>query len=184
MNAPRFAIALLIVILTALPAAAFEDTCLSGDCQNGLGTLKFYTGHIYTGQFKDGQRDGSAVLLFPDGRKLTGVWRNNEITEGILAYPSGRRYVGQWKYRERSGEGYLHYEDGRIYVGEFENGRRNGYGMMVFPDGRRYMGEFRRGQRTGFGLMIHPDGRRETGSFDDGELTGEEDEGLAEPPLP
>jgi len=69
-------------------------------------------------------------------------------------------------------------------VGEFENGRRNGYGMMVFPDGRRYMGEFRRGQRTGFGLMIHPDGRRETGSFDDGELAGEEDEGLAEPPLP
>ena len=156
-----------------LPLTALADECTEGDCVNGKGTMKYATGHQYTGQFKNGIRHGEGVLSMPGGRKIVGMWEENEIKTGTYTEPDGTVYEGQWKFRERSGQGTLKFPDGRIYAGEFKSGRRHGQGTMTFPDGRKYVGTFLGGERSGNGIMTYPDGRRYSGEFKNGRVSGQ-----------
>ena len=61
---------LMVVIFT--PLVSFGDECIEGDCVNGRGTMVFSTGHKYTGEFMDGERNGRGTLVYPDGRALEG----------------------------------------------------------------------------------------------------------------
>jgi hypothetical protein len=107
------------------------------------------------------------------GRKIVGVWQENEIVEGTYTMPDGTKYVGQWKFRERNGRGELTFPDGRHYIGDFKSDRRHGKGTLFFPDGRKYVGEFKFGERTGQGTMTYPDGKKVSGEFKNGEFVGE-----------
>jgi hypothetical protein len=162
----------ILMLILLGPAASFGDECVEGDCVNGKGTMVFSTGHKYTGGFKDGVRHGGGVLLMPGGRKIVGVWVENEIRTGTFTAPDGTIYEGQWEFRERNGQGTLTFSDGRKYVGEFKSGQRHGQGTMTWPDGRKYVGEFKYGARTGQGTMTYPDGRKYSGEFKDGEKHG------------
>jgi len=163
---------LFILPLVLIPTNALCDQCVSGDCVNGSGTMKYSTGHTYTGEFKNGLRHGKAVMHMPGGRILEGTWQNNEIIEGTLTFHDGTRYEGQWKFREREGRGVLTFSDGRTYIGDFRSGQRHGQGTMVFPDGRKYVGDFNRGERTGRGTLTFPDGSVYEGEFQAGNRTG------------
>ena len=155
-----------------LPCSTLADECTKGDCQNGKGTFVFSTGHSYTGMFKNGVRHGDGVLLMPGGRKIVGVWEDNEISKGTYTEPDGTIYEGHWRHRERNGQGRLTYPDGRQYIGEFKSNMRHGHGTMTYPDGRKYVGAFISGERTGHGTMTYPDGSHYTGEFKNGEKTG------------
>jgi hypothetical protein len=160
----------ILMIILLVPAVALCDECIEGDCVNGRGTMVFTTGHKYTGGFKDGVRHGDGVLLMPGGRKIVGVWVDNEIREGTFTDSDGTIYEGQWEFRERNGQGTLTFPDGRKYVGQFKSGQRHGKGTMTWPDGRVYVGDFKYGVRTGHGTMTYPGGRKVEGEFKDGEL--------------
>ena len=160
----------ILMMLLLLPAVSLADECVEGDCVNGKGTMAFSTGHEYTGEFKDGVRHGEGVMRMPGGRKIVGVWANNEIRTGTYSAPDGTIYEGQWEFRERNGQGTLTFPDGRTYVGEFKSGQRHGTGTMTWPDGRVYVGDFEHGTRTGQGTMTYPDGRTVAGQLKDGEL--------------
>jgi hypothetical protein len=162
-----------LVVSFLLPLAAVADECTEGDCINGKGTMVFDTGHKYTGEFKGGVRQGAGILLMPGGRKIVGVWEDNEIKSGTYTASDGTVYEGQWMFRERNGQGTLTFPDGRKYVGEFKSGQRHGQGTMFFPDGRKYAGDFLSGARTGSGTLTYPDGRIYTGEFQDGEFDGQ-----------
>jgi len=166
---------LIVTLLVGLllPLTAVADECTDGDCINGKGTLAFSTGHIYTGEFKDGTRHGAGVLQLPGGRRIVGVWENNEMRSGTYTEPDGTVYEGQWQFRERSGQGTLTFPDGRKYIGEFKSGKRHGQGTMTFPDGREYVGDFFNGVRSGQGSMTYPDGRQYSGEFKDGQRNGQ-----------
>ena len=163
----------ILMIVCFAPLPSFGDDCIEGDCVSGKGTIVFTTGHKYTGGFKDGVRHGDGVMLMPGGRKIVGVWENNEIREGTYTQPDGTIYEGQWKFRERNGQGTLSFPDGRKYVGEFKSGQRHGKGTMTYPDGRKYTGDFNYGERSGYGSMTYPDGRKYTGEFKAGEKNGQ-----------
>jgi hypothetical protein len=160
------------LMLFMIPLTVYGDECVEGDCQNGYGVMIFSTGHKFSGEFKDGMRYGEGVLLLPGGRKIVGVWENNEIKKGTFSAADGTTYTGQWQYREREGQGTMTWPDGRKYTGGFENGLRHGKGTMIYPDGRKYVGDYKYGERTGNGTMTYPDGRKYTGEFKDGERTG------------
>ena len=138
----KYLMGILLFILLA-PSVSFGDECMEGDCINGKGTMVFSTGHKYSGIFKDGLRHGEGVLLMPGGRKIVGIWEENEIRAGTYTAPDGTIYEGQWKFRERNGQGTLTFPDGRKYVGEFKSGQRHGKGTMTWLDGRQYIGEFK-----------------------------------------
>jgi hypothetical protein len=163
---------LILLIICLAPLNSFGDECIEGDCVNGKGTMVYATGHQFTGGFKDGGRHGDGVMLMPGGRKIVGVWENNEIIEGTYTQPDGTTYEGQWKFRERDGQGTLTFPDGRKYIGEFKSGQRHGQGTMTYPDGRKYVGEFNNGERSGLGTMTYADGRKYTGEFKAGERNG------------
>jgi len=167
------AILLILLIICLGPLDSFGDDCIEGDCVNGKGTMVYATGHQFTGGFKDGGRHGDGVMLMPGGRKIVGVWENNEITEGTYTQPDGTTYEGQWMFRERNGQGTLTFPDGRKYIGEFKSGQRHGKGTMTYPDGRIYSGEFKVGERNGHGTMIYPDGKKIEGEFKNGEFVGQ-----------
>jgi hypothetical protein len=159
-------------VLILFPLGARADRCVEGDCVNGRGVMEYSTGHKYTGEFRNGMRDGEGFMTMPGGRTLKGRFQYNTIFEGTYTYPDGKVYTGQWEMRERNGRGTLTYADGRVYDGEFKSGLRHGKGVMTWPSGRRYEGDFLRGKRTGKGTMTYPDGRVYTGDFVDGEETG------------
>ena len=163
---------LILMIIFFVPAVSFGDECVEGDCVNGKGTMVYSTGHKYTGGFKDGVRHGEGVLLMPGGRKIVGVWVDNQIREGKFTAYDGTTYEGQWEFRERNGQGTLTFPDGRKYVGEFKSDQRHGKGRMIWPDGRLYVGDFKYGERTGQGTITYPDGRKYTGDFEGGERNG------------
>jgi hypothetical protein len=164
---------LLLLIICFAPLESFGDECIEGDCVNGKGTMVYDTGHKFTGGFKDGGRHGDGVLVMPGGRKIVGVWENNEIREGTYTQADGTTYKGQWMFRERNGQGTLTFPDGRKYIGEFKSGQRHGKGTMIYPDGRKYTGEFKAGERNGHGTMIYPDGKKLEGEFKNGEFVGQ-----------
>ena len=110
-----------LIVGLLLPLTAVADECTDGDCINGRGTMTYATGHKYTGEFKDGIRHGAGILHMPGGRKIVGVWENNEITSGTYTEPDGTVYEGQWLFRERNGQGTLTFPDGRKYVGDFKS---------------------------------------------------------------
>ena len=146
--------------------------CIEGDCENGKGTMIYYSTQKYVGEFKAGKRHGQGTLDLPLHIKIKGKWRDDVITEGSATLSDGSRYTGRWQYGYRHGNGRLTYPDGREYVGEFHGGQKHGKGIMKYPDGRIYTGEFMRGQRTGFGTMTYPSGQKITGQFLDGKFVG------------
>ncbi len=165
----------IIILLTLYlsPLIAYSDECVEGDCVNGPGVMMYSTGHKFSGGFKEGMRHGQGVLLMPGGRKVVGVWENNEIKEGTYTDSDGMTYTGQWQFRERNGQGTMTWPDGRKYTGEFKSGQRHGQGAMIYPDGRKYVGDFKFGERNGNGSMTYPDGRKYIGEFQGGERTGQ-----------
>ena len=112
---------LTMVALIFFPLNTFADECTAGDCQNGKGTLVFSSGHSYTGMFKGGVRHGEGVLLMPGGRKIVGIWENNEIIKGTYTEPDGTVYEGHWRHRERNGQGTNYFPDGTVQEGIWKN---------------------------------------------------------------
>jgi len=152
----------------------FHQQCIKGDCENGKGTMTYYSSQKYVGEFENGERNGKGTLYLPFGGIMKGTWKNDQMVKGTAVLSDGTRYSGTWQYGYRQGKGKLVYPDGRKYIGEFHGGNKDGQGKMIFPDGRVYIGEFKAGERTGYGTMIYPDGTKKTGRFSDGEYLGPE----------
>lgn len=92
-----------------------EGLCLSGDCLNGKGSMKYPTRATrYVGQFKNGLYEGPGVWSTPMGDRCEGQWRNGAMEgQGTCTYSA----------------------DGTTYVGEFRNGKREGQGTSRTIDG-------------------------------------------------
>jgi hypothetical protein len=159
-------------VLMLLPLGAIADQCIEGDCVNGKGTMVYSTGHKYTGEFKNGMRNGEGFMTLPGSRTLKGRFQYNAIFEGTYTYADGKVFTGHWEFLERNGRGTLKYTDGRVYDGEFKSGLRHGKGTLTWPSGRKYEGDFVGGTRTGKGTLTYPDGRVYTGDFVEGGQTG------------
>ena len=63
----------------------------------GLGTLTIPGGLTFIGQCNSGGMQNGTVKYF-DGQKYVGQWKNgNENGQGTLVIPNGDKYVGGWK---------------------------------------------------------------------------------------
>jgi hypothetical protein len=43
--------------------------------------MTYPDGRIYTGGFKDGEKDGHGKMVYPDGRTLEGEFKNGEFVK-------------------------------------------------------------------------------------------------------
>jgi hypothetical protein len=142
-----------------------SDSCVNGDCQNGIGTYNFrygpnttYTGQfknglpngegsfkeyedIYKGHFENGKKNGSGILTEKDGSTYSGNWTNDELMEGTYNDNKGTSYTGQFKGQR----GYIvfHGEGAKTNArfmgitnkGKWDEGTQTGKGVILYPNG-------------------------------------------------
>ena len=75
--------------------------CVSGDCQNGSGSMIFPTGEKYVGDFKEGNFHGKGNLVFPEGERYEGDFiENNFHGKGLLILQDGEKYRGDFRFNK------------------------------------------------------------------------------------
>ena len=117
-----------------LPAWNRLPECKGQDMAQGLncfGSFEYYNGEKYTGQYKDGKRNGLGTYTWPDGQKYSGPFDNEDL----------------------HGRGTMTWADGSNYWGEFFRSKRHGQSIYVKPSSGMFVGEFVNdaiGERTVF----------------------------------
>ncbi|TGL62967.1 hypothetical protein [Leptospira sarikeiensis] len=65
---------LLVVLVGAVYWFFFKGKC-EGNCRNGFGSMTYWDGKKYVGQWKDGDPDGFGILVDKDRKVLfSGRW--------------------------------------------------------------------------------------------------------------
>jgi hypothetical protein len=175
--------ALLLALLAAPAFAAVGDElgCISGDCQNGVGTLVEKTPEglrRYRGDFVDGKFHGFGKLELLE-KKI--IYKGNFVLgkksgRGTEWNGEGNVYIGQWKNDRRNGQGLQAYrvEDWKEdkytenwmsrntenFQGTFRNDNIDGEGTYRWPDGVTYTGGWAANKKHGRGYFSWPSGNR------------------------
>ena len=191
-----------LIICFATKAQETESKCISGNCDNGIGTyvLLSKTGETiatYKGSFKDGIMDGKGTFTFSDG-VYTGEWKKGfQEGTGTFVYKNGKKFTGTFsKGNAVNGKGYIFYPNdkssyegtfvngklsgmgiytntyGQIFSGNFVDGDLNGNGKMIGTDGEQYDGNFKNTLPDGYGVLKLKDGRVYKGNWADGKQNG------------
>jgi len=110
--------------LNAQQVSSSGDTCVTGNCKDGAGTLHYSNGNKYIGLFKNGVPNG----------------------QGSMFYANGNRYQGNFENNLKSGEGKMFFSSGNIYTGSFTANRMEGKGILELANGDKFTGDFINGQ--------------------------------------
>ncbi|MCB0647007.1 MAG: caspase family protein [Saprospiraceae bacterium] len=148
------------------------DTCKSGNCSNGLGTLVSDT-YTYKGTFLKGQFHGKGKIVFNDKSQYEGAFQNGYI-EGVgeYRYSGGHVYKGDFIKNARSGKGTMYYANGDKYKGAWKKDMMHGIGIYSFKDGSEYRGEFKDNVFAGRGMMTMPNGEVLKGIWENNKMIG------------
>lgn len=120
--------------------------CISGDCQNGLGTYSDEIGAVYSGDFKDGFLNGNGSICLVNGDTLYSCNFLHGMFDGKgIFYGQYEKYSGQFKLDLYNGFGEIEYSDGSMYIGQFVNDLFNGKGTYIDVDGSKYTGIWKDG---------------------------------------
>jgi hypothetical protein len=183
---------LLVLLLLTMPVARLSAQCVSGNCQNGLGTFVWESGDEYTGEWVNGARTGLGVYdwkggsyyygYFKEGKlEGRGVYLGNDEEETTLI---GYFENGQLKTSDNfvktgcilgnceNGVGVYLWESDDVYVGEWKAGNRTGYGRYDWKDGSFYTGDFKDGQLHGRGFYLGTDDNEMDGYFENNSFVG------------
>ncbi|MBK6448512.1 caspase family protein [Candidatus Brachybacter algidus] len=170
--------------------------CLSGDCDEGQGVLKFKSGTTYIGEFSEGKFDGTGIMISANGDRFIGKWRSDVRTGyGKLMIANGnQRFEGEFKNNKFEGYGTFQYKDKSIYSGMWSNSYANGPGKYkasnddiiegIWKNGaldeQRSIASLMKGKSKrlrdcnsmncagGLGLFSYPDGSKWEGIMNDG----------------
>jgi hypothetical protein len=138
---------------------------------HGKGTIRTAEG-IYTGEVVNDRKEGTGEMVYTDGHKVNGTFKQDDPVDGTVTYVDKKEYVGQLKNGVWHGKGTLSYPDGSKYVGEFHNGVQHGKGVYNFSDDSVYEGESVMGAYEGRGKMTWSDGGWYEGDWKQGEANG------------
>ena len=95
-----------------LPPCPKGQGVVLNDC---FGTLTLTDGRKYTGEFKNGKRNGQGTTIFPNGEKYVGEYKDGERNgKGTQTWSDGAKYVGDWKDGLRSGQGTFYAANGSV----------------------------------------------------------------------
>jgi uncharacterized protein (TIGR02145 family) len=148
--------------------------CVSGDCDNGYGTMTFpaSTGYrSFEGEWKKGNMDRYGNFV-----QCQNV--NCRFKKGKLTMTDGSYYDGSFDNDgngQYQGKGLLYYSDGTYKQGDFFKGVLNGNGQEKTSDGIVYKGRFINGVRQGECSLTYPDGKIVKGRFWEGKFISDAD---------
>ena len=164
-----------------------ESGCISGDCEEGYGTYVWgqstnWAGDKYTGDWKNGSRDGFGTYYYNSGAKYIGEYKQNSIHgKGTYTWVNGDKYTGDWANGKRNGNGTYYYVSGTVEKGRWENDTfkgedntytgcisgncDNGYGTYAWKNGEKYVGSWQNGKRNGKGSNSYTNGAEYEGDW-------------------
>ena len=66
---------LILSLFCCVAFVGYGQECISGDCENGQGTMIYTNGDNYVGKFSNDKKWGQGVMVNNDGRILySGIW--------------------------------------------------------------------------------------------------------------
>ena len=182
-------ITLAIFALSCLGLAEISaQSCISGNCDNGFGTLRISSNSRYEGYFKNKKYEGKGTLYYSNGDRYEGEFANNLPDGfGIRISQSGTANGGKWAAGSlqepdpeirfakeclrgdcKNGPSKLRDYKGRIYEGQFKNYQLEGYGTIQYPNGDHYDGLFQKGLPHGKGTYFYKNGHTDAGDWKNG----------------
>ncbi|EEC09302.1 hypothetical protein IscW_ISCW008405, partial [Ixodes scapularis] len=120
-----------------------------------------YKDATYKGSWLKGQLHGSGKLVWSDGRKYTGKFKNNlQHGEGeyvVPGYGGDTVFRGTWKNGKLHGLGSARYPNGDLYEGFFKDGLKDGHGILkegkFLSSSSIYVGQWYQNKRHGYGVL-------------------------------
>lgn len=180
-------IVLFILSVLSINLYAQQSGCISGNCDDGYGTYVWgsdteWAGQKYTGDWKNGMRNGFGTYFYSDGSKYIGEFKQNQISgKGTYTWADGSIYTGDWLNYEKHGSGTYYYTDGTIEKGRWEHNKfmgeeagftgcisgdcDNGYGTYIWETGEKYVGYWQGGKRNGNGINYFVGGHQYQGDW-------------------
>lgn len=132
------------------------------------GTLPLPKGDVF-----EGVRHGYGVLLWPDGSRYEGEWRENKACgKGKFWHADGDVFEGNWREDKANGYGIYTHRSGSRYEGYWENDLQHGTGKETWTKGSWYEGEYARGRKQGYGKHVWEDGSQYEGLWEDNVIHG------------
>ena len=135
--------------LTSLPSTTKPD-------------IKFPDGTEYYGaKDKNSKLSGKGVMIFKNGSRYAGEFKNNQRNGcGIFLYPPSSssykyNYVGQFVNDKFEGLGKIRWKDGNEYRGNFKAGTCEGQGIFQFVNGSFKSGIWQNGKLPGSNLSCN-----------------------------
>ena len=144
-----------IFLFLSFFSICYSIGCIRGNCYNGSGTIVFRNGEIYSGEFKEGKKNGYGIHYY--GPSLNEK-QNYELLKELRPIISADKnfygkYEGEWEDNMKWGFGKYTFPNGQFYLGEYKRDKRRGIGMLVFGDKTfKFIGEFRMSEKDGLGI--------------------------------
>ena len=142
---------------------------------------KKYPNGTYKGYIYNDKREKSGIMLFDNGAKYEGQWKNDK-KQGKGVFTSshyfdcknfvGMKYEGDFKEDKFEGYGITLYTNGDKYEGEWKNNKQYGKGIVTYFNGEKYEGDWREGMFDGIGTFFLKNGERFEGRFKDNKYNG------------
>lgn len=146
-NSKKLALAAVAIVLVGLVAWGASSV-------KGTGKLTLGDGGSYDGEYWLGKPSGQGTLVYSDGRKFTGAFKDGVFVNGTIITKDGMKYEGQYANGKYTGRGTLAVKDSFSYVGNFKEGKYEGTGELLNVAKRlRYSGQFKGGLKEGQGKL-------------------------------
>lgn len=141
--------------------------------RQGIGIIKYQSGRIYEGNWKNDFRDGKGFEKFPNGSTYDGAYLEGK-PHGLGKYTwiSGEYYIGEWNSGKKDGKGTWKGLENEYYVGAWKNGKPEGSGLYNWKNGNKYEGEWLNGLKNGQGTDYYFNGDTYIGMFQLGKPHG------------
>ena len=152
----------------------------------GNGTMVFYDGTRYIGQFRQNNFNGPGVLQQSNGKIISGLFLNGNIAYGTIKFTKGYTASGQKNYFENTiytgeiigfsanGQGKVKSEIDGITIGTFKDDLLNGYGdCTIAVTNYSFKGIFKDGKKNGYGEIYDNNGDHYIGDFQNDLYSGQ-----------
>ena len=151
----------------------YKGTWNEENQKEGFGEILFPDGGKFEGFFKNDMMNGRGRLINSQGDFYEGEFKNDKANNyGKYISGEGIRYAGFWMDDKQHGKGEETYIDGSKYIGYFENGEKSGKGKFSWPDGSIYEGDFEKNAINGKGIYQWKDGRKYHGDWVNNKMEG------------
>ena len=147
---------------------------------DGQGIMKYATGDIYEGRWKNGIMHGTGRMMYAkifddsdeeDGEEPSkppvffGQFVDGKKVEGTLVYENGDSFTGEFTEDGLRDSGCLSFKNGDEFAGLFEGGAIKSGTMTTKDTGDEYSGEFLDAVYHGSGKLTYANGDVFAGEF-------------------